>query len=244
MRKSIALVLFFLLSLPLQQGMARSYSHGTYYRSYSEALCATGMYRCIRVRGNQSWQSMWPRNAQRDLVQRLNRINTRLKPGMVIAVPRSFWGANVMSISPMSQYIGPQNRDTIVVEPSKLAWGAYDTSGRLVHWGPASLGSDYCSDIHSRCHSPTGHFTVYAKQGAGCISKKFPVGRGGAHMPYCMFFHGGYALHGSYEVPGYNASHGCVRMFPQDAQWLNQRFISLGGTKVIIRSYNSSTVSM
>ena len=50
-------------------------------------------------------------------------------------------------------------------------------------------------------------------------------------MPFCMYFHGGYALHGSSEVPGYNASHGCVRMFTQDAEWLNKKFISIGGNK-------------
>lgn len=43
-------------------------------------------------------------------------------------------------------------------------------------------------------------------------------------MPWCMYFHGGFALHGSYEVPGFNASHGCIRMFVPDAEWLNQEF--------------------
>jgi len=33
-----------------------------------------------------------------------------------------------------------------------------------------------------------------------------------------MFFHGGFALHGSPSVPGYNASHGCVRLFDDDAE--------------------------
>ena len=65
---------------------------------------------------------------------------------------------------------------------------------------------------------------IYNKGGAGCASSKFPVGRGGAPMPYCMFFHGGYALHGSYEVPGYHASHGCIRLFVDDAAWLNEEF--------------------
>ena len=51
-------------------------------------------------------------------------------------------------------------------------------------------------------------------------------------MPYCMFFHGGYALHGSNFVPDYNASHGCVRMSPDDAQWLNEDFVQEGLTKV------------
>lgn len=38
-------------------------------------------------------------------------------------------------------------------------------------------------------------------------------------MPYSIFFHGGYALHGSYERRqlGRPASHGCVRMLPANA---------------------------
>ncbi len=55
-------------------------------------------------------------------------------------------------------------------------------------------------------------------------------------MPYCMFFHGGYALHGSYELPGYNASHGCVRMYKADAEWLNQSFLRIGSKVIVSRS--------
>jgi lipoprotein-anchoring transpeptidase ErfK/SrfK len=48
-------------------------------------------------------------------------------------------------------------------------------------------------------------------------------------------------MHGSYTVPGYRASHGCVRMFNEDAQWLNKEFITLPGggkrgTRVIVGS--------
>lgn len=113
-------------------------------------------------------------------------------------------------------------------------WSAYDDSGELVRSGPVSGGKNYCPDIHRGCRTVTGTFTIYSKQGAGCRSTRFPVGRGGAPMPYCMFFHGGYALHGSYEVPGYNASHGCVRMHPEDAMWLNEDFVEVGRTRVHI----------
>lgn len=51
-------------------------------------------------------------------------------------------------------------------------------------------------------------------------------------MPYCVFFNRGIALHGSPEVPGYHASHGCVRLFVQDAEWLNESFIEIGKTRV------------
>ena len=38
-------------------------------------------------------------------------------------------------------------------------------------------------------------------------------------MPYSIFFHGGYAIHGSYEIRrlGSPASHGCIRLHPDNA---------------------------
>jgi lipoprotein-anchoring transpeptidase ErfK/SrfK len=41
-------------------------------------------------------------------------------------------------------------------------------------------------------------------------------------MPYSIFFHGGYAIHGSYEISrlGGPASHGCVRLHPSNAATL------------------------
>jgi lipoprotein-anchoring transpeptidase ErfK/SrfK len=40
-----------------------------------------------------------------------------------------------------------------------------------------------------------------------------------APMPHAIFFHGGFAIHGSYEISrlGGPASHGCVRLHPADA---------------------------
>ena len=41
-------------------------------------------------------------------------------------------------------------------------------------------------------------------------------------MPYSIFFNGGYAIHGSYEISrlGRPASHGCIRLHPQNAATL------------------------
>ena len=41
-------------------------------------------------------------------------------------------------------------------------------------------------------------------------------------MPHSIFFHGGYAIHGSYEINrlGGPASHGCVRLHPSNAATL------------------------
>ena len=41
----------------------------------------------------------------------------------------------------------------------------------------------------------------------------------GSPMPHSIFFHGGFAIHGSYEISrlGRAASHGCVRLHPEHA---------------------------
>ena len=41
-------------------------------------------------------------------------------------------------------------------------------------------------------------------------------------MPYSIFFHGGYAIHGTYDIAqlGGPASHGCVRLDPANAATL------------------------
>ena len=78
----------------------------------------------------------------------------------------------------------------IIVDQEKLAWGAYDTNGQLVKWGPISSGSDKCSDNSSpTCRTLTGIFDVFSMEDERCKSNIFPVGKGGAKMPYCMYFH-------------------------------------------------------
>ena len=41
----------------------------------------------------------------------------------------------------------------------------------------------------------------------------------GSPMPHSIFFNGGYAIHGSYEISrlGSTASHGCIRLHPDNA---------------------------
>ncbi len=125
---------------------------------------------------------------------------------------------------------------TVLVDPNVHAWGAYDASGNLVKAGLTTAGADWCPDINRGCKTSSGSFRVYSLGEPECKSKIFPVGRGGAPMPYCMFFHGGQALHGSYEVVEGNVSHGCVRLPVSDAEWLRYDFVT-EGTKVVIKPY-------
>lgn len=123
-----------------------------------------------------------------------------------------------------------------IYDPRQLSWAAYDSDGTLVRTGPGSAGSGYCPDLGQPCRTPSGTFQIFSKQDVDYKSKVFPIPRGGAPMPYAMFFHGGAAIHGSVEVMEHNASHGCVRILTEDAEWLNDSFLDYGST-VIIRPY-------
>ena len=128
-------------------------------------------------------------------------------------------------------------KKVFIFDPQATAWAAYDREGNLVKTGSASGGKDYCEDIGRSCHTVTGAFQVYSKKGPDCTSSVYPIETGGgARMPYCMHFHQGYSIHAAYEVPNYNASHGCIRVLPSAAEWLNQNFIDVG-TTVIVKPY-------
>jgi hypothetical protein len=70
-------------------------------------------------------------------------------------------------------------------------------------------------------------------------------------MPHSIFFHHGYAIHGSTEVSrlGRPASHGCIRLSPQNAATLfdlvrpnvgNTRIVVTGGGEELMASRNSA----
>jgi L,D-transpeptidase ErfK/SrfK len=224
---------FFIFLIILLGTVQLSYARSS---SYGAGLCESSPnVHCITVQRGQSWVSLWPDSADRDKVQRLNRMNTSLSPGMHIAVPNNITSVSLMQLSPFGSTIKSDGRKTIFVSLSELAWGAYNSEGKLVNWGPVSGGKSYCPDLKQDCGTALGTYTIYERKGAGCVSSKFPIGKGGAPMPYCMFFTGGYAIHGSNTVPGYNASHGCVRVFTSDARWLNEQFVDMPGTRVIVK---------
>jgi L,D-transpeptidase catalytic domain len=64
-------------------------------------------------------------------------------------------------------------------------------------------------------------------------------------MPHSIFFHGGYAIHGSYEISrlGGPASHGCIRLHPANAASLFALVKSEGMAATTIVVSGSSPVS-
>jgi lipoprotein-anchoring transpeptidase ErfK/SrfK len=124
----------------------------------------------------------------------------------------------------------------IVVNPRVHTWGAYDSNGNLLRTGLASAGARWCPDIKRSCRTKVGTFRIYSLGDERCYSRRYPVGRGGAPMPYCMYFNNNQGIHGSHELAEANISHGCVRISVSDAQWIRYHFATIG-TKVLILSY-------
>ncbi|WP_367606265.1 L,D-transpeptidase [Legionella sp. W05-934-2] len=135
------------------------------------------------------------------------------------------------------QTIKPMSQKLFIFDPRAHAWAAYDETGQRLMTGSASGGKAFCEDVGEKCLTAVGTFHVYLKGKHNCRSGEYPVDtRGGAKMPYCMFFYRGFTIHAAYEVPDQNTSHGCVRVLPSAAKWLNEEFMTVG-TKVIVMDY-------
>jgi hypothetical protein len=83
-------------------------------------------------------------------------------------------------------------------------------NGRLLYVWPVSTGQD-------RFSTPSG---VYMPE--RLERTWFSRAYYNSPMPHAIFFHHGFAIHGSYDIArlGGPASHGCVRLHPQDAALL------------------------
>jgi len=87
--------------------------------------------------------------------------------------------------------------------------------GSLSRIVPVSTGSEerFCSEGYCRyAVTPRGAYSVY-RGGSGWETGPL----GDLYNP--LYFNGGIAFHGAYSVPGYAASHGCVRIPMNAAEW-------------------------
>ena len=101
-------------------------------------------------------------------------------------------------------------------------------NGGIAHVWPVSTGA-------GRYGTPNGRFRPQwmARSWYSTLYR-------GAPMPYAIFFHRGYAIHGTYAISrlGGPASHGCIRLHPAHAATLFalvQR-AGIGNTAIVIYS--------
>jgi hypothetical protein len=232
-----------------RRGVARWVRRGKPVREYAVVDAETReVLRWSAAR--PAWDDDWPDPQEQLLVRTINRMNIRMPIASVIAVPHVLQGRSVMEFSPFPLDLAdllptrpPKGLEDgtlartgrlVIWDPTRVAWGAYE-AGRLVRWGPGAGGDDYCKDVRRPCRTLEGVFRVTFEGDADYKSDRYPIGEcqgkkkdrpGCSPMPYFMRFHwSGFGLHGSPYVPGHNASHGCVRLFVEDARWLNEVFV-------------------
>lgn len=212
------------------------YSASDVEYEYGKHLCQLPQYYCREVHDGDTWRSLFKDPREREIVMRLNRSNTALRYLKWIVIPRNIENVSYNQLSPMPGKIDPPGHNVLIVNLRKYAFGAYNAEGERVFWGPATGGMSWCKDLGESCASETGIFKIYRMQGPECVSSRFPVDRadGGAPMPYCMHYYQGFALHGSTLSGFINRSRGCVRLFYDDAKWINQHFAKIG-TEVIVK---------
>jgi hypothetical protein len=166
--------------------------------------------------------------SQLALLEKLNRADVaHLEQLREIVVPE-LWGEDELSYSvlPM-RYASTEAWPTFLVVylPGQL-FGAYEF-GNLVRWGPISTGTRT---------NPTssGRFALNWRS-SGRASTIDPDW----FMRWYFNFGNreGLAFH-EYSMPGYPASHGCIRLLERDAQWLfdwGQTWVlDLSGTRVLM----------
>lgn len=202
--------------------------------NYGQTLCNQPGYYCRAVGPQDTWFSLFPNFQQREEVMRLNRTNVALEYKNWIVVPKDFSKTTYMDMSPLPAHMNTKGERVVYVNLSLFAFGAYNKQGNLVYWGPVSSGRKKCYDSDKNCSTAIGKFRVFRIEGKDCISHEYPLEtHGGDPMPYCMYFHGGAAIHYSTLSGFINRSAGCVRLFKSDAKWLNKEFVKLK-TEVIV----------
>ncbi len=203
--------------------------------AYGLSLCHAPGLHCVDVKKGDTWENKFPHDFQRDIVQKLNRANLPLKYRRWLVVPDTWTNINFKDLGPFAGSIDPPGQKLLLVDLRVFAFAAYNAEGHLEYWGPASGGDQWCSDSPLHCQTAAGVFKIVRMKGEDCVSNEYPIEtKGGSHMPFCMYYYKGYALHADTMTGFTHRSHGCIHLFYGDAKWLQEHFVELG-TAVIVR---------
>jgi hypothetical protein len=140
---------------------------------------------------------------------KMNRIDKRhIHTGDSLVIPDA--SADLMGIAPfpIQLEIARKIPKLVLVSRRVQAFGAYE-SGRLVRWGPTSTGK-------KSTPTPAGlyHANWKAKKRRSSVNQSWI-------LPWCFNLDdtAGISFH-QFDLPGYPASHGCVRLLEEDAKWI------------------------
>ena len=140
----------------------------------------------------------------------LNRIEkSRLRPNRPVLIPEcASADFNAYSPFPENLHFLQCIPKTVLISQRVQAFGLYE-NGELVKWGPISTGK-------SSTKTPNGlnYGNYKAKRKISTVDESWI-------MPYYFNFMNfeGIGVH-QYSMPGYPASHGCVRLYMEDAKYI------------------------
>jgi L,D-transpeptidase-like protein len=139
---------------------------------------------------------------------KLNRVDAgHLRTGDTLLIPEQLTDLIALSPFPREFEMARDIPQLLVVSRRIQAFGAYEF-GRLVRWGPTSTGK-------KSTRTPTGlyHANWKSKATRSTVNQAWLL-RWYVNLDNAR----GIAVH-EYELPGYPASHSCVRMLADDAAW-------------------------
>ncbi|MCF4101287.1 L,D-transpeptidase [Gillisia sp. M10.2A] len=156
-----------------------------------------------------SFQNSYTDN-QKKLIFALNRMDSkRLRIGSPVVIPDTL-DLDLIKYSPFPEKLSILDSlpKTLLISQRVQGFALYER-GKLVKWGPVSSGKK---------STPTPNGLHYANYKA---KKKVSTVNDSWLLPYYFNFMNfeGVGVH-QYSLPGYPASHACVRLYMEDAQYI------------------------
>jgi len=171
-------------------------------------------YRTESPVSRQDWQALLAGMSaeQVEIVEKVNRVDRKnLWRLREVKVPED-WSLDEMAHSPLPRQrdMIEESRKMLVIDLDSQVFGAYE-DGELVRWGPVSTGS-------RKSPTPPGlyHLNWRAKRHVSTSDSRWIL-----HWYFNFENREGRALH-AYEMPGYPASHSCIRLLDRDARWIHE----------------------
>ncbi len=164
--------------------------------------------------------------AQQKVIYALNRIDARrVRVGKNLVIPDTLF-SDILKYAPFPEKLEliSDISKTVLISQRVQGFGLYE-NGILVKWGPISSGK-------KSTPTPNGlHYGNYkAREKVSTVNDSWL-------LPYYFNFMNfeGVGVH-QYELPGYPASHACVRLYMDDANyiynWATQWELTANGRKI------------
>ena len=168
-------------------------------------------YEAFKVQGRKSVAQLESRLGPErfETLLKINRIDkSHIRNGDTLLIPTG--DLELMALSPFPPQLEPARliSKLILVSRRSQAFAAYE-SGNLVRWGPTSTGK-------KSTPTPAGlyHTNWKARETRSTVNSSWK-------LPWCFNLDNrvGVSFH-QFDLPGYPASHGCVRLLEEDAKWI------------------------